>query len=236
MLSSEEDVFMIPIVTAAILVPSTDAVWSLPTGASESPWRTFVEGGAIHQFDADLDGGGSYSVTRASIEASMRRAFSERINAFASPSVRWSAESCGDAGEAMTAGLLDGANHRVSDRLTIGPGIGVFDEFGDSDSAFPIMLIDWRITDTLSLATGGKLRLEDQRDKVIQTDDADPLGTAYGCSFANIALMLGATTLISPIGLHSQVLRKEPPVLGDHQPFVNRLAKVDRLLLKVDRG
>lgn len=39
------------------------------------------------------------------------------------------------------------------------------------------------------------------------------LGNAYGSNIANISLILGLTALISPIKLHSQVLRKELPIL-----------------------
>jgi cation:H+ antiporter len=39
------------------------------------------------------------------------------------------------------------------------------------------------------------------------------LGNAYGSNIANIALILGLTAVISPIAVHSQVLRKELPIL-----------------------
>lgn len=39
------------------------------------------------------------------------------------------------------------------------------------------------------------------------------LGNAYGSNITNIALILGLTALISPILVHSQVLRKELPIL-----------------------
>mgnify|MGYP000246035576 CR=1 FL=1 len=39
------------------------------------------------------------------------------------------------------------------------------------------------------------------------------LGNAYGSNITNIALVLGITALISPITVHSQVLRKELPIL-----------------------
>ena len=39
------------------------------------------------------------------------------------------------------------------------------------------------------------------------------LGNAYGSNITNIALVLGLTALISPIAVHSQVLRKELPIL-----------------------
>lgn len=39
------------------------------------------------------------------------------------------------------------------------------------------------------------------------------LGNAYGSNITNIALILGVTALISPIAVHSQVLRKELPII-----------------------
>lgn len=39
------------------------------------------------------------------------------------------------------------------------------------------------------------------------------LGNAYGSNITNIALILGLTALISPIAIHSQVFRKELPLL-----------------------
>jgi len=39
------------------------------------------------------------------------------------------------------------------------------------------------------------------------------LGNAYGSNITNIALILGVAALISPITVHSQVLRKELPIL-----------------------
>jgi cation:H+ antiporter len=39
------------------------------------------------------------------------------------------------------------------------------------------------------------------------------LGNAYGSNIANIALILGLTALISPLAIHSQVLRRELPIL-----------------------
>jgi len=39
------------------------------------------------------------------------------------------------------------------------------------------------------------------------------LGNAYGSNIANIALILGITALIHPIAVHSQILRKELPIL-----------------------
>ncbi|WBF67969.1 calcium/sodium antiporter [Desulfovibrio subterraneus] len=47
----------------------------------------------------------------------------------------------------------------------------------------------------------------------VQGNPGLALGNAYGSNIANIALILGAAALISPIIVHSQVLRRELPLL-----------------------
>ncbi len=63
------------------------------------------------------------------------------------------------------------------------------------------------------------------------------LGNAYGSNIANIALILGITALINPITVHSQVLRKELPiltavtVLASWQLWDGKITRVESLLL-----
>jgi len=47
----------------------------------------------------------------------------------------------------------------------------------------------------------------------LQNTPGIALGNAYGSNITNIALILGVTALISPIAVHSLVLRKELPIL-----------------------
>ena len=47
----------------------------------------------------------------------------------------------------------------------------------------------------------------------LQGNPGIALGNAYGSNITNIALILGVTALISPIAVHSQVLKKELPIL-----------------------
>jgi hypothetical protein len=42
----------------------------------------------------------------------------------------------------------------LSDTLFIGPGFGWYSELGDGSSAFPILVINWSISDRLALTTG----------------------------------------------------------------------------------
>jgi len=70
------------------------------------------------------------------------------------PSLRYSGEKGADTSDSQKWGVLAAAAYRFSDRLTIGPGFGVFSEIEDGTDFFPIVLIDWKITDTLSLKSG----------------------------------------------------------------------------------
>jgi len=47
----------------------------------------------------------------------------------------------------------------------------------------------------------------------LQNNPGIALGNAYGSNITNIALILGVTALIKPVAVHSQVLRKELPIL-----------------------
>lgn len=63
------------------------------------------------------------------------------------------------------------------------------------------------------------------------------LGNAFGSNITNIALILGITALISPIAVHSQVLRKELPLLTGitffavYLLFDLEITRIDALLL-----
>ncbi len=162
-------------------------------------WR--VQAGAVHQFDGDIDGGGRFDATRATIDFSARYAFSEGTSVGASvgygfdgygfssdariggrapwddvhtfrfalplfwepaedwlvlaiPRLRMSAEDASDWGDGLTGGGIFGFAYRFSDRLQIGPGFGVTSEIEDDVEFFPILVIDWKITDRLRFETG----------------------------------------------------------------------------------
>jgi hypothetical protein len=165
-----------------------------------SPWSPFARGGYVHQFDSDLDGGGTFDVDgfflQGGVSYSMgprRRvsfsvgagndrydfsddfgfaekpwdridqlrlsvpvtwAFDEQWTLFAVPTLRFYGESGASTGDSATGGALAGVSYRFSDTLTIGPGLGVLSQLEDSASVFPILIVDWKITDRISLETG----------------------------------------------------------------------------------
>jgi outer membrane receptor protein involved in Fe transport len=111
--------------------------------------------------DYDFSGSGGFGgldpwgrVRDLRVSVPVQYAVNDAWTLYGIPSLRFNAESGASLGDGQTAGLLAGAAYRVSERLQIGPGLGVFSELEDDPSIFPILLIDWKISDRLSLETG----------------------------------------------------------------------------------
>ena len=71
----------------------------------------------------------------------------------------------------------------------------------------------------------------------LQGNPGIALGNAYGSNISNIALILGLTAVISPIAVHSQVLRKELPILtlvtflAGWQIWDGQISRLDAVIL-----
>ena len=164
-------------------------------------WGWGVRGDVVHQFDSDLDGGGNYDATRATLDGSVRYAFSEgtfvgvsagygyddygfsgdarigdlspwsQVHRFraalplfweptpdwqilAIPRLRMTAEEPDDWGDGLTGGAIVGFSYRFTENLRIGPGFGFTTELEESVNFFPILIVDWKITDRLRIETG----------------------------------------------------------------------------------
>ena len=78
----------------------------------------------------------------------------QKWSMFAGPNLRFTGETGADLTDSMTGGVFAGVAYRVNDRLTIGPGIGVLTQLEDNTRFIPVLIINWKITDTLSLTTG----------------------------------------------------------------------------------
>lgn len=190
-LLSSASVIAGPAASDAVESGTADIEQSLP------PWIPSVRAGYLHQFDTDIDGGGSFSVNRANVRAGINRVFdrdrmiglslgygyngydftglardpwsdvhtltlgipvrwsiNDQWSFFGLPVLRSSGESGADFSDSLSGGFLGGFTYKFGDCLTLGPGIGVLSQLEDDASVFPILLINWRITDSLQLETG----------------------------------------------------------------------------------
>ncbi len=84
-------------------------------------------------------------------------ALDEKWTVFIAPSIRSYGEPGVDMDDALTASGFGGFTYKFSDSLSVGPGIAVLEQIRDDTLYLPILLIDWAITDRLSLNTGGGL-------------------------------------------------------------------------------
>jgi hypothetical protein len=118
---------------------------------------SFGAGSSDYEFKdfAGFGGTGPWSkVEDQRLSLTGRFSFSETGTAIIIPSYRYNGETDSDTGEARTWGVLAGAAWKVSDNLNIGPGIGVFSRLEDSTRVFPILVIDWDISERWNLSTG----------------------------------------------------------------------------------
>jgi len=86
-----------------------------------------------------------------------RWAFDNEWTSFMAGSVRAFGETGVQMSDALTGAIFGGASYRFSDRLSLGPGLGVVGQLDDQPLVFPIIVVDWNITEKLSLSTGGGL-------------------------------------------------------------------------------
>jgi len=148
----------------------------IDNGGEFSVDRFFVQGGVTYSpqirrsvslalgygYDGyDFSGSGGFgalqpwsSINSYRLSTPVRWGFDDKWTLFFIPTLRFTAESGADLDDAVQAGGFGGFSYRFSDRLTLGPGIGVLTQIEDSASVFPVLLIDWKITDRLSLKTG----------------------------------------------------------------------------------
>jgi hypothetical protein len=88
------------------------------------------------------------------VSVPIRFSAGEKANVIIIPSVRSYAEKGASEDDGRSEGVLAGFGWKFSDTLTIGPGIGWFTELGGGSSTFPVIFLDWAITEKLSLSTG----------------------------------------------------------------------------------
>jgi hypothetical protein len=73
---------------------------------------------------------------------------------FIAPTLRVTGENGADINDSLTGGGFAGFAYKPNKRLTIGPGIGIISQIEDDASIFPVLIINWKVTDSLSLETG----------------------------------------------------------------------------------
>jgi len=90
--------------------------------------------------------------TRVSLNG--RFGFGETGSIFIIPTLRYNGEKDASSSDSRTWGLFAAATWKVKDNLTIGPGIGIFSRLENGTRVFPVLAIDWDISERWNLSTG----------------------------------------------------------------------------------
>lgn len=70
------------------------------------------------------------------------------------PILRFQAEDVASWDDAVSGGGIVSFSYKFTDSLRVGPGIGVLSEIEDTPTVFPVLLIDWQVTERFALTTG----------------------------------------------------------------------------------
>lgn len=130
-----------------------DYVWDQRTSLGFS-----IGGGKSNYEFGDLTGlaagmpWGDIEDSRASITG--RFGFGKSAVVLISPTVRSNGEDGTDSGDSRTYGVFAAVAWQLNESLTIGPGVGVFSRLEESVRIFPVLAIDWNISDRWNLSTG----------------------------------------------------------------------------------
>ena len=125
-------------------------------GARTSLSATVGGGKAVYEFDgngaAGRDWWGNISDKRLSLVG--RIGLGDKGVLTIVPTLRYNSEDGAGSGDSQTYGLSAAATWRLSEDLVIGPGIGVLSRLENGARVFPLLAIDWNISDRWNLATG----------------------------------------------------------------------------------
>lgn len=117
-------------------------------------------GRSVYEFD-ELTGLGNGepwdTIEDARLSFSTRFGVGEKGMVFIVPTVRFNGEKGASNSDSRTYGLFGAIAWRISEDLTIGPGLGIFSRLEGSTRVFPILAIDWGFADRWSLSTGSGL-------------------------------------------------------------------------------
>jgi len=89
-------------------------------------------------------------VHRPSVGLVLAYAPNDEWRFLAVPTLQWAYEQGASTGDARMGGAIAAATRKFSPTLSLGLGVGVFDEL-EKTEAFPFVLVDWQISERLKL-------------------------------------------------------------------------------------
>lgn len=114
-------------------------------------------GRSIYDFNDEFGFGGGDpwgNIEDSRVSFTGRFGFGETGSVFIIPTLRYNGEKDASSGDSSTWGIFAATTWRLNEDLTIGPGIGIFSRLESGTRIFPILAIDWNISERWNLSTG----------------------------------------------------------------------------------
>lgn len=111
------------------------------------------------------------------------------------PTIRSSSESGADFSDSLTSGFIGGVSYRFGDHLILGPGFGVIGQLEDDTSIFPILLIQWKITDQITFETGRGMGASQGPGLSLRWQATDAWEISLGARYERLRFRLADTAL-----------------------------------------
>ena len=92
-------------------------------------------------------------VTTTDLALQWTHQLQEKTQIFGGPIIKWSSDSGAAQSNSDVFGGMIGFVHVYSDTLTFGGGIGVIEALDDDDRLFPILVLDWKLSDEVTLTS-----------------------------------------------------------------------------------
>ena len=125
----------------------------------------------------------------------------ERWRAFVMPGVRFQGDADARFGDSISGGGFVGLSYSFNERLTIGPGFGVVSQLEDDPSLFPILIVDWQISDHWSFSTGRGLGASLGPGFVIAWEPVDNWRFGGGARYEKFRFRLAKDNAAAPHGV-----------------------------------
>lgn len=125
----------------------------------------------------------------------------DRWKIFIIPTVRFQGEIDASFSDSLSGGGFVGFSYKFNDKITIGPGFGAITQLEDQPAYFPVLIIDWQITEKWSFSTGRGIGATLGPGLVLAWKPLDSWRFGIGARFERFRFRLNDNRTVAPNGV-----------------------------------
>ena len=77
----------------------------------------------------------------------------DKTRVFGGPIIRWSGDSGAEQSKSDVLGGMIGVSYSFSETLLLGGGVGIIESLEDDSRIFPVIVVDWKLSDDVKLSS-----------------------------------------------------------------------------------